>query len=327
MRVSFGTWPRRTVLAIGLALAVGPAFAQDYPVREIRAICNFPGGSGADVLVRYFAAKLGELAGKPVVVDNKGGALGNIGTEAAAKSKPDGYTILIVPGSSTMAAAMHTFKKLPFDPIKDFAPVTTLAQLGFVMAVDAKTPIKTMAELTAYLKGREGKATFGISANTGLVSAELYKKIAGFQATKAQYRTMAPLMSDLLAGILDFTAGDPIWAVEQFKAGKIRALAVTSGVRLSALPEVPTMKEAGYPEFGEITAWWAVFVPAGTPAPVIAKLETWFNQIVVTGETKRFLNNLGADAFPGNSGALKALLAADIEKWGEYVKLAGITPQ
>ena len=278
MVVSPAAWSRRALLALGAALAAFPAAAQDYPTHEIRAICNFPAGSGADVFVRYFGARLSALTGKPVIVDNKGGALGNIGTEAAARSKPDGYTILIAPGSSTMAAATHTFKKLPFDPVKDFIPVTTLARLGFVAAVDIKSPIKTLAELTAFLKAKGDKATYGISANTGLVSAELYKKVAGVQATKAQYREMGTLMNDMMAGSLDFTVGDPVWAVEQVKSGKIRALAVTSGVRLSALPDVPTMKEAGYPEFGELIAWWAVFVPADTPPAVVAKLEAWFNR-------------------------------------------------
>jgi len=327
MVVSPAAWSRRAVLALGAALAAFPATAQDYPAREIRAICNFPAGTGADVFVRYFAAKLSALAGKPVVVDNKGGALGNIGTEAAAKSKPDGYTILIVPGSSTMAAAMHTFKKLPFDPIKDFTPVTTIARLGFVIAVDAKSPIKTLADLTAHLKNKGDKSTYGVAANTGLISAELYKKVAGLRATKAQYREMGTLMNDMFAGSLDFTAGDPVWAVEQVRSGKIRALAVTSGVRMSALADVPTMKEAGYPAFGELIAWWAVYVPAGTPEPIVKKLEAWFNQIVATEETKKFLNNLGSDPFPGNAAMLKDLLAADIVKWGEYVKLAGIQPQ
>src|SRR5262249_62240230 len=145
---SFRSWS--AVLVLGIVLASSPAPAQDYPTRDIHAICNFPAGTGADVFVRYFSEKLSGLAGKPVIVENKGGALGNIGTEAAARSRPAGYTILIAPGSSTMAAATSTFKKLPFDPLKDFIPVTTLAKLGFVIAVDAKSPIKNLSELTPY---------------------------------------------------------------------------------------------------------------------------------------------------------------------------------
>jgi tripartite-type tricarboxylate transporter receptor subunit TctC len=316
------------VLVLGLLLASAPAGAQDYPTRDIRAICNFPAGTGADVFVRYFSEKLSGLAGKPVIVENRGGALGNIGTEAAARARPDGYTILISPGSSTMAAAMSTFKKLPFDPQKDFTPVTTLARLGFVLVVDPKSPVKSVAELTAQLKAKKEKATYGVAANTGLVSAELYKKFAGVpHVTKAQYREMQTLQNDMGAGNLDFSFGDPVFAVEQAKAGRIRALAVTSGQRMSALPDVPTMKEAGLPEFGELIAWWAVFVPAGTPQPIATRLEGWFNQIVASEDTRKFLNNLGSDPFPGNSRMLAALLAADITRWREYVKLANIEPQ
>jgi tripartite-type tricarboxylate transporter receptor subunit TctC len=314
-------------LALAAMLACAPAMAQDYPAKDIRAICNFTAGSGADVFVRFFSDKLSKLAGKPVIVENKGGAFGNIGTEAAAKSKPDGYTILIAPGSSTMAAATHTFKKLGFDPIKDFTPVTTLAKLGFVIAVDAKSPVKSLADLTALLKQKKEKATFGVSSNTGLVTAELYKKVADVEAVKAQYRDMGTLMNDMSAGSLDFASGDPVWAVENAKQGRIRVLAVTSGERMSALPDAPTMKEAGLPAFGELIAWWAVFVPAGTPAPIVAKLEGWFNQIAASDDSKKFLNNLGSDPFIGNSKMLSALLASDIQKWGDYVKLAKIVPQ
>jgi tripartite-type tricarboxylate transporter receptor subunit TctC len=207
-------------------------------------------------------------------------------------------------------------------------PVTTLAKLGFVLVVDPKSPIKSMAELTAHLKAKGDKATYGVAANTGLVSAELYKKFAGVpRVTKAQYKEMQTLTNDMAAGSLDFSFGDPVFAVEQVKAGRVRALAVTSGERMSALPDVPTMTEAGLPEFGQLIAWWAVWAPAGTPAPVVAKLESWFNQIVASADTKKFLNNLGSDQFPGNSKMLAELLAADIKKWNEYVKLAGIEPQ
>jgi tripartite-type tricarboxylate transporter receptor subunit TctC len=315
------------LLALVLVSGASAAHAQDYPTREIRAICTFSAGSGADVFVRYFSEKLRALSGQTVIVENKVGALGNIGSEAAAKAKPDGYTLLIAPGSSTFAMASHTFKKLPFDPIKDFTPVTTLAKLGFVIAVDGKSPIKSLAELTADLKAKGDKATYGITANTGLVTAELYKKVAGLKAVKAQYKEMGTLANDMSAGSLDFTAADAVWGVQQARAGRTRVLAVSSPTRMLAMPDVPTIQEAGQPEFGGLTAWWGVFVPAGTPAPIVAKLEGWFNQIVATEETKKFLNNVGSDPFPGNSRLLAELLATDIKKWGEYVKLANIEPQ
>jgi len=315
------------VLSLTAILGSAPGQAQEYPAKEIKAICNFPAGTGADVFVRFFSERLSALAGKPVIVENRGGALGNIGTEAAARSRPDGYTILISPGSSTLAAATHTFKKLPFDPVKDFTPITTLAKLGFVLTVDAKAPYKTVADLSAHLKAKGDKSSYGVSANTGLVSGELYKKLAGLKVEIVQYRDTQSSMTDMLGGNLDYMFGDPVFAVEQVKAGRIRALAVTSGERMSALADVPTFVEAGLKDYGELIAWWSVVVPAGTPQPVVAKLEGWFNQIVKTEETKKFLNNLGSDPFPGSSQSLAQLLKHDIEKWGEYAKLANIQPQ
>ena len=315
----------QAVLALGILAASSPVVAQDYPSRDIHAICNFPAGTGADIYVRYFSEKLSKLAGKTVIVDNRAGALGTIGTEAAARAKPDGYTIYIAPGSSSHAASAHMFKKLPFDPVNDFISVTTLGKLSFVFAVDPKSSIKTMADLTAHLKAK-GKGTYGTPAPTGVVSAELYKKYAGVQATKVQYKDTALPMNDMLAGNLDFMLGDASWAVEPARSGKIRILAL-SGDRAAALPGVPTMEEAGVKGFGTVMAWWAVYVPAKTPQAIVSKLEGWFNQIVASEETKKFLNNLGADPFPGNSKIAAELLLKDLKAWGEYIKLAGIEPQ
>ena len=318
---------RNFVAGATLATTFGAA-AQTYPERQITAICNFPAGTGADTFVRYFGGKLSEILGKPVVVDNRGGALGNIATEAAAKAKPDGYTILIAPGSSTMAAAQSVFKKLPFDPIKDFIPITTLSKLSFVIVVDAKSPIKTLAELTAALKAKGDKATYGVAANTGLVTGELYKRGAGLPGVQvAQYRDMQTPLNDLYAGQIDFLTADIPWAVELAKAGKIRVLATSSDVRAGAMPDVPTMVEAGIKDFGALIAWWAVFVPAGTPKPVTDRLEAAFNQMTASEDVKKWLANLGSDVFPGNSKMLAELLEKETKAWAEYVKLAKIEPQ
>jgi tripartite-type tricarboxylate transporter receptor subunit TctC len=312
-------------VSVASAALVAPAFAE-WPDRPIKLIVPFAAGSSSDTIARIVAAKAGEKLGQQIVVENRVGASTVIGTDAVAKAPPDGYTLGLA-NTTTHAASAALNSSLPFDPVKDFIPVTTLAKLGFVIAVDAKSPIKTLADLTAHLKSKGGKATYGIAANTGLVSAELYKKAAKVEATKAQYREMGTLMNDMYAGNVDFASGDPVWAVEQVKAGKMRALAVTSATRMSALPDAPTMAEAGLPDFGELIAWWAVFVPANTPKPIVDKLEAWFNQIAKTDETKKFLNNLGSDPFPGNSKMLGDLVASDIKKWAEYVNLAGIEPQ
>ena len=167
MKLSRWVWLLQAALALTILFVALLAQAQDYPTRDIHAICNFPAGTGGDVYVRFFSEKLSVLIGRTVIVDNRGGAFGNIGTEAAAHSKPDGYTILIVPGSSTMAAAVSGFKKLPFDPIKDFIPVTTLAKLCFVIVIDPKTPMKSMADLTAHLKTKGPRVPTGLHQTQG----------------------------------------------------------------------------------------------------------------------------------------------------------------
>ena len=320
---------RRTfVTGATLATTFGAQAQQAYPERQITAICNFLAGTGGDTFVRFFGEKLSAILGKPVIVDNRGGALGNIGTEAAAKSKPDGYTILIAPGSSTMAAAQSVFKKLPFDPIKDFIPITTLSKLAFVITVDAKSPVKTLAELTAALKAKGDKATYGAAANTGLVTGELYKRGAGLAAVQvAQYRDMQTPLNDLYAGQIDFLTADIPWAVELAKSGKIRILATSSDTRATALPDVPTMVEAGIKDFGSLTAWWGVWVAAGTPKPITDRLEAAFNQVTASDDVKKWLNGLGSDVFPGNSKMLAELLVSETKNWAEYVRLAKIEPQ
>src|SRR5215471_129452 len=227
-------------------LAADPVRAQDYPVKDITTVCPFAVGTGADITVRYFSGKLGEVLGRSVIVLNKPGATGNIASETVAKAKPDGYTISITPASSTMAAAPHLYKKLPFDPVKDFTPVTTLASLPFVLIVDAKKPIHSVADLIKHLKARDG-GFYGGSNNTGIVAAELLKDAAKVDAKRVAYKNIADSVNDMIAGHTDFTFTDATWVVEQAKAGRIRAIAVTSAKRSSVLPDVPTLAELGFP--------------------------------------------------------------------------------
>jgi tripartite-type tricarboxylate transporter receptor subunit TctC len=299
-----------------------------YPNREIKSICMFPAGSGADVIVRYYAAKLSALAGKPVLVDNRVGAFGNVATEAVARSRPDGYTIYIAPGASVLAAAQSTFKSLTFDPIKDFEHVTTLAKLSFILYVDAKSPIYSVADLTSHLRQKAGKAFYASITHTGVVATELYKQATGVEAQPVNYRTSAQAMGDLLdgSGNLDFIIGDAGFAMEQIKAGKLRGLAVTSSRRMAAMPDLPTFLEAGVPGI-DIAPWWSVHVPANTPKAITDKLGEWFNQIAVTDETRAFLLTQGFDPLPGNSQSLKEMLIRDTKAWADYVRLAKIEPQ
>jgi tripartite-type tricarboxylate transporter receptor subunit TctC len=302
-----------------------PAHAQDYPVRDITTVCPFAAGTGADITVRYFSAKLSDVLRKPVIVLNKAGATGNIASETVAKAKPDGYTISITPASSTMAAAPHLYKKLPFDPVKDFTPVATLASLPFVLIVDAKKPIHSVAGLIAHLKARDG-GFYGGSNNTGIVAAELFKDATGIDARRVAYKNIADSVNDMIAGHTDFTFTDATWVVEQAKAGRIRALAVTSARRSSVLPDVPTLAEAGFPGI-ELEPWWGVFLPAGAPRPVVTKLASAFDRILAMPETTEFLTRFANEPFPGTPDSLRDLLAKEIKRWGELVKLAKIEPQ
>jgi tripartite-type tricarboxylate transporter receptor subunit TctC len=306
-------------------LLTSPARAQDYPVKDITTVCPFAAGTGADITVRYFSAKLSDVLGRPVIVLNKAGATGNIASETVAKAKPDGYTISITPASSTMAAAPHLYKKLPFDPVKDFTPVTTLASLSFVLIVDARKPIHSVADLIAHLKARDG-GFYGGSNNTGIVAAELFKDAIGIDAKRVAYKNIADSVNDMIAGHTDFTFTDATWVVEQAKAGRIRALAVTSARRSSVLPDVPTLAEAGFPGI-ELEPWWGVFLPAGAPQSVVTKLASAFDRILAMPETTEFLTRFANEPFPGTPDSLRDLLAKEIKRWGELVKLAKIEPQ
>lgn len=320
MRTAF---VRLAFLAAAIPAAVA---AQEYPAREIRSICNFSVGSGADIVVRYFSDRLAKIAGKPVIVENRTGAQGSIATEYVAHSKADGYTIMITPASSTLAAARYMFKQLRFDPDKDFTPVTTLARLSFAIAIDAKSPIRSVAELTEHLKKKPGHGHYATGSNTGQVTGELYKEMAGLSTTYVPYKETMTALTDTISGEVDFMTYDVTFLVPQARAGRLRILAVTSAARLATLPDVPTMLESGFPGY-DLSPWWGVVVPAGTPKPIVDKLAAWFNQITASEETRKFLGNLATDPFPGNSESMAALIRTEIEQWGKYVRLAKIEPQ
>jgi tripartite-type tricarboxylate transporter receptor subunit TctC len=309
-----------------LALAAPLAAAQEYPVREIRSLCNFGAGSGADILVRFYSDRLSKLAGKSVIVENRPGANGALATDALAKSKPDGYTIMITPASSTIAAAPYLFKSLPFDTSKDFSAVTTVASLSFVIMVDAAKPIKSIEELIAHLKTKPNHGFYGTGNNTGVIAAELFKMKAGLNTTHAPYKLNTQALTDLLLGQVDFLSYDATWGSLQAQGGKVRILAATAAKRSVALPEVPTLAELGYGG-NDVAPWWGVVVPAGTPKPVIDKLAGWFNQITAAEDTKQFLTRTAFDPFPGSPEQMQALMKNDADRWRGYVELAKIQPQ
>jgi tripartite-type tricarboxylate transporter receptor subunit TctC len=314
------------LLAALAACAAGPAAAQEYPARAIRSICNFGPGSGADIVVRYYSDKLQKLAGKPVVVENKVGAAGNIATQFVATSKPDGYTILITPGNATLASAPHLFKEINFDPIKDFDPVARLAKVPFVVIVKPDSPVKNVADLTALLKGKGVKARYGASTNTAIVTAELYREMAGIQLEQIKYNNVSDALRGLLADEFDFAAYDATWVASMAQSGRVKPIAVTSTTRLEAMPDVPTMEEQGFKGF-DLTPWWGAVVPAGTPKPIIERLAGWFKQINDDPETKAFLGKFATETWTGGPEDLRALLANELTAWGKYIALAKIEKQ
>jgi len=320
---------RKKLFSLTGALALvatlgGGAHAQDYPSQDIRLICGFPPGSGADVFVRYFAEKLRPLAGRTVIVENKVGAASNIATEFVAKSKPDGHTLYPFAGT-TVAASMHLFKKPPVDAGKALRVAATTSNLAFMLVVDAKSPNKSVADLTAAVKKKGKDANYAVAANPGRIMGAIYKDKAGLEATEVLYRSAPDSLSEIQSGRIDYGLHDAVFATSQQREGRLRILAVSSGKRMESLPDIPTMTESGIPM--NLDLWWGVMVPAATPDPIVNKINQWFKEIVGTPETKKFLNDAGADPMIRTPEQAQKMFEAAIKEWGEFVRLAKIEPQ
>ncbi|HEY4774829.1 MAG TPA: tripartite tricarboxylate transporter substrate binding protein [Xanthobacteraceae bacterium] len=306
-------------------LAPAGAQAQQYPAQDIHFICAFPPGSGADVLVRYFAEKVRPLTGRNVLVENRSGAGGNIAIEYVARSKPDGYTIF-VHGASGVAASMSLFKNPPVDVGKTIQIASTINRQPFMIVVDAKSPYKTLADLTAAMKAKGAKASYATAAPFGTVVGEVYKVGAGVQAVEVNYKTAVDSLNDQLSGAIDYGVHDPVYALAQQREGRLRILAVSTSERLKANPDMPTLKELGISDFN-MMGWWAAMVPAGTPQPVIAQINKWFDQVVGSEETGKFLARFGGDQLIMPPDKAQELFLQEIKNWAEYVRIAKIVPQ
>jgi tripartite-type tricarboxylate transporter receptor subunit TctC len=316
----------RVVAFLLVAGPSGPTQAQEYPAKEIRIMIGFAAGTGVDVIARFFANKLQPLAGKPVIVENKVGALGNIAAEAVARARPDGYLMLIAPGNSTMASNVHLFKALPFQPLADFTPVTPLLRLAFTFGVAPDSPIKSMQELVHHLKAKGDKASYGVSGPFQTVSGHLFKTVTGTASTAVRYRSTPDIHRDLLAGLLDFMIADAPYTLAPAKEGRLRLLAVASAERSSVAPELPGMREAGIPDF-DLSSWFGAWLPANAPPHIVAKLTELYNTILSQEDSKAFIKSIGAEPFPGNSEQLRAHTVSEIAKWGKLISDAGISPQ
>ena len=311
--------------AVFLGLCVA-AQAQNYPTRDIRVVVGLPAGSGGDVVARFYADQLSKLAGKPVIVENKPGMILSIGADVVAKAPPDGYTILITSVTSSHAANLYNFKKLPYDPIKDFTPVATLQKSYFMLMTRAEAPWKTVAELTTAMKIKGDKASYGYGAPPALASAELYKARAGLKAVGIPYKTSVASLPEMFSGEIDFQFIDSTQGTTLLQSGKVRGLAVTTGQRVPGV-DLPTMAEAAnIPEF-DIAPVWGVLLPAGAPPAIVARLESWFAEISRLDVTREYIARTHAAPFPGGAKELAEFIPKEIKKWGELAKLAHIEPQ
>ena len=316
------------VFALGAMIALpGMANAQaNYPEKDIHVICGYAPGTGADIITRYFAEKLSKVSGKPVIVENKDGALTTIAASGFKSAKPDGYTLMITAGNSTLSSAPHLFKQINYDPKSDFEPIAGLIKLPFIVGVDPSSPVKTLAELTAHLKAKSEKASYGYSSAFAQVSTELYQSLAGTKALGVSYKGTPQIMPDLASGQLDFIFSDATFLLAQAEQNRFRPLAVTFAEGTSIAPNIPGMKAAGLDGY-HLQAWWLAMAPKGTPAPIMKKLEDWFMQITADPQTKADMVRFGAEPYSANGQTLKAMIPGDIDNWGKYAKIAKIEPQ
>jgi tripartite-type tricarboxylate transporter receptor subunit TctC len=317
---------RRNLLASALAIATlalaGPAAAQTYPAKPITFIVPFAAGSATDQLARALGNSITQETKQAVIVDNKAGASGMMAAQAAAKAAADGYTVLITT-NTTQAANEHLYKKLPYDPVKDFMPVTGLGKGGQVLVVKADSPYKTVADLVAKAKKDPGKLSFGSGSSSSRVAGEMFKQLTHTDILHVPYKSNPNALTDLLGGQIDFMITDTATGVPHIKGGKLRALGVSTTKRIAMLQEVPTIDEAGVKGY-DMGYWFAAYVPAGTPAPVATRLRELLVNGTKNAVAKSFYESTGSDAWTTTPDELARFQQAESQKWGRVIKAAGI---
>ena len=320
----------KTLAKLAFATAVvlaAPVHAQDaarsYPERPIRVIVTFTPGGPTDIVARAVSQKLSEAWGQPVVVDNRPGAGGNIGMDLVAKAPADGYT-LVLGSFGPMVISPFVYTKLPYDPVKDFAPITLGATSWFFAVVNPSSPANTLKELIALARAKPG-LTFSSSGNASPshLAGELFKSLAGIELTHVPYKGGAPAVAAVLGGEVQMAIESPPPIVPQVKANKLRALAATRPTRSPLLPDVPTAAEAGLPGL-EVGSWYGFLAPAGTPRPIIDKLHREMVNAMNTRELRERFASVGADTVANNPSEFGAFINAELKKWGSVVRKAGV---
>jgi tripartite-type tricarboxylate transporter receptor subunit TctC len=311
------------VAALAFVALASPAQAQEgYPAKPIRLVVGFPPGGGMDLSARVYAAKLQEPLGTPIVVENRPGGTGILAGEAVAKAAPDGYTLL-VGASGQMTINPVILPKHPYDPVRDFAAITTLAQFPMVIAVNPSFPAKSIAELVALAKAKPGELAYSHGGATHQVAAEMFNQAVGITMRNIPYKGGAPAVNAAIAGDVPIVVVDSAAASAQIRAGRLRVLAVTSAERTPLVPDAPTVAESGVPGY-DIAVWAGLFAPAGTPPAVISRLYREASRVMGSQDTKDKLKNIGMDPGGLSPEQLTAMIKADIAKYAAIVKAAGI---
>jgi tripartite-type tricarboxylate transporter receptor subunit TctC len=323
---------RRTcaLAAVAAALALAPLAAQaqaPFPAKPITIIVPFSAGGTTDILARVVGQYMSKDLGQPVIVDNRAGAAGNIGAQIVARAAPDGYTLLM--GTvGTHAINQSLYKKMPFDPIKDFAPLSRVALVPNLLVANPSQPYKTVKEMIAYAKANPGKITFASSGNGTSIhlSGELFQHMAGVEMQHIPYRGSAPAVTDLIGGQTAVMFDNMPSSIAYVKSGKLRALAVTTPKRSPALPDVPTIAEAGVPGYSA-TSWFGLLAPANTPAPVVAKLNASILKALADPEVNKKLAEQGAEPHGEKPEQFAEFIRSETAKWGKTVKQSGATAE
>jgi len=315
-------WLYAAVAAL-LTLGAAGAFAQNFPTKPIRLVVPFPAAGTTDILAREVAQRLSVLWGQSVVVDNRPGAGGNIGSDLVAKSAPDGYTLLM--GTvGTHAINPSLYSKMPYDHVKDFVPIVLVAGVPNVLEVTPSLPVNSVADLIKLAREKPGQLNFASSGSGTSIhlSGELFKAMAGVDMTHVPYKGSAPAITDLMGGQVQLMFDNLPSSLQQIKAGKLHAIAVTSAQRAPALPNVPTIAESGLPGF-EASSWFGILAPAGTPPAIVARINADVNQWLQTAEAKDKLLAQGAIAAGGTPADFAAHIRTETEKWAKVVKISG----
>jgi tripartite-type tricarboxylate transporter receptor subunit TctC len=316
----------RVLAAAAAALACSATMAQGYPDKPIKAVVPFAAGSATDQIGRAFAQKMQEALGQPIVIDNKPGVNGMLGADAVAKAAPDGYTLLIGT-NSTNAALKSLMKQLPYDQDKAFAPVAYMGSVPLIMAVHPDVPVKTLKEFVDLAKAKPGSINYASASTSQLVSTEMLAGMTGIQLTNVPYKSGPAAMTDLIGGVVQMFSADFAVMLPQVKAGKVRGLAVTSTKRSAAVPDLPSVNEAlGIKDY-ELIAYFAMYVPAGTPPDVIAKLNKAANAAANSKEVQEKFAGIGFAVEPGTPEDLAKRGVTETAKWAKAIKDAKIEPQ